>query len=186
MNWDFIIKTLKQLGFDQVWVGWVKECVSTVSMSVNINGSPQESFKTSRGLRQGDPLSPYLFIIGMEVLSWMINQRIERKEIGGITLSTTAPALSHMFFADDIFLFGKASMKEAKKIKDCLDDFSALSGQMISATKSSISKNTSTQMKRNICNCLGLRELTQNSNYVGLPLLYTRQKQRISLLCWRN
>ncbi|KAI5332177.1 hypothetical protein L3X38_022306 [Prunus dulcis] len=79
----------------------VMACVSTVSFSVLINGKPGEPFQPTRGLRQGDPFSPYLFLIISEALSRNIMKCIESGEIKGIRIARGSPTLSHLFFADD-------------------------------------------------------------------------------------
>ena len=77
INWSFILKVLKRMGFEEKWVGWIKWCISTPTFSILINGSLTSFFGSSRGLRQGDPLSPYLFVLVMEALSLMIDKAVE-------------------------------------------------------------------------------------------------------------
>ena len=90
------------------------ECVTSPSMQVLWNGEPTQSFKPSRGVRQGDPLSPYLFVLCMERLNHIIEESI----IGGawkpIRASRNGPLLSNLFFADDIILFAEASVEQAR------------------------------------------------------------------------
>ena len=74
ISWEFLYQVMGRMGFNSRWMSWIKWCISTTSFSVLINGSPAGFFQSSRGLRQDDPLSPYLFVIGMEALSCLINR----------------------------------------------------------------------------------------------------------------
>ena len=98
-------------------------CVSSISFEVMVNGGKFESFMPSRGLRQGDPLSPYLFIIGQEVLSRLLDQELRSRNIYGIKASPNGPAITHVMYADDIVLFSKASPKDAHNIVNVLDKY---------------------------------------------------------------
>jgi hypothetical protein len=72
MEWNFLLAIMLKLGFHPSWVNWIRICISTPSFSILINGSPFGLFSPSRGLRQGDPLSPFLFILGSEVFSRLL------------------------------------------------------------------------------------------------------------------
>ena len=76
INWDFLLTVMQKMGFGEKWAGWISWCISTASFSVLINGLPTGFFQSTRGLRQGDPLSPYLFVLGMEALSCLINKAV--------------------------------------------------------------------------------------------------------------
>ena len=76
INWDFLLSVMQKMGFGEKWAGWIKWCISTASFSILINGSPTGFFQSTRGLRQGDPISPYLFVLGMEALSCLINRAV--------------------------------------------------------------------------------------------------------------
>ena len=86
LSWQFLEKVLKAFGFYPVWVHRVITCVSTTRMTLMLNGAPVHNFSPKRGLHQGDPLSPYLFILAMEVLSRLINQKVEASLISGSKL----------------------------------------------------------------------------------------------------
>jgi len=99
IEWDFLLTCLHHLGFHETWIRWIKECISTVSYSVIINGEPTGFFKPTRGLRQGDPLSPYLFIIVMNVLANRLHEQSLNAKSGiGIKIASAAPRIPCLFF----------------------------------------------------------------------------------------
>jgi hypothetical protein len=83
VNWDCLLYLLNRMGFGSKWIQWIRTCISTVCFSVMINGSPSGFFGSSRGIRQGDPLSPLLFLLVMEVLSRMLRKTKEAGLIKG-------------------------------------------------------------------------------------------------------
>ncbi|CAL9026779.1 unnamed protein product [Prunus brigantina] len=112
-------------------------CISTVSFSILLNGQPGAPFFPSRGLRQGDPLSPYLFLIISEVLSLNISKLVNEGELAGIKMARGAPILSHIFFADDSLFFFKAEESNCACLKKILQEYCLASGQEINFQKSS-------------------------------------------------
>ena len=123
VNWKFLEAVLLHFGFNETFTRWIIACVSSVSFEVVINGGKSEYFKPSRGLRQGDPLSPYLFILYQEVLSRFIEHDLKLKNIAGIKSSISGPTISHVMYADDIILFTKASRKDAESLVKTLEKY---------------------------------------------------------------
>jgi hypothetical protein len=144
MEWNLILSIMQHLGFHETWLQWIKSCISSSSFSILLNGSPFGLFSPSRGLRQGDPLSPFLFIMGLELLSRLLLKEERLGKIKGMKIARNSPAINHLLFPDDLLIFGKASLLEARSIKACLDKYCSWSGQSINNKKSSLrfSKNT--------------------------------------------
>jgi hypothetical protein len=107
---------MKKMGFAEQWVHLIMACVKTVSYSVLINGQPHGKIVPTRGIRQGDPISPYLFILCAEGLSSLIQKAEENKHLSGVPITPGGTTLSHLFFADDSLLFCKANAVEWNKI----------------------------------------------------------------------
>lgn len=117
LNWDYIRYVLLKFGFDERWVRLVIECLTSTSVSILINGVSHGYFYPSRGIRQGDPLSPYIFILCMEPLIRHLNLlAINSKNHVGILSSPRGFRVSNLVFADDCFLFAKATTKGARNI----------------------------------------------------------------------
>ena len=102
-------KIIDKLGITEKWVDIVMGLVTTVEFSVLFNGKKLHSVKPSRGIRQGDPISPYLFLLAAEGLSCLLKSQRESSNLGGIQVAPSAPPVNHLLFADDSLLFFKAN-----------------------------------------------------------------------------
>ena len=108
VNWEALLKLLKKMGFGEKWCSWIRTCISTVQFSVLVNGTPTDFFGSSRGLRQGNPLSPLLFLVMMEVFSRMVKRMEEVGLLSGFRVDGRrgrGESVSHLLFADDTFCF---------------------------------------------------------------------------------
>ncbi|GKA88788.1 hypothetical protein Tco_0810552 [Tanacetum coccineum] len=131
VDWEFLRTILHGFGFHDKMVSWIIECVSTTSYSICVNGSLHGYFKGKRGLRQGDPLSPYLFTLVMEVITLMIQRRIRETDYFTYHRYCSKMELVNLCFADDLFLFAYGDVNSASIIKEVLDEFKVASGLRI-------------------------------------------------------
>jgi hypothetical protein len=120
LSWNFLKAVMLTMGFSSKWISWVNQCVSTVSYSLLINGSPTNPIHPSRGIRQGDPLSPYLFLLCANVLSCALLKQEQIGNLKGLKIGRVAHPLSHLLFADDSFLFFKIDNKAPSIIQQTL------------------------------------------------------------------
>ena len=120
LEWEFIRLVLERLGFHSQWIAWIMECVSSVTYAFLINGSPRGQVKPSRGIRQGDPLSPYIFILCSELLSGLCNRAQETGQLAGIRVARGCPQVNHLLFADDTMFFAKANKDNSLVLKEIL------------------------------------------------------------------
>ena len=128
MEWSFLLAILTKLGFYSTWVSWIRTCISTPSFSILLNGSPFGLISPSRGLRQGDPLSPFLFILGSKVFSRLMFKEERNGSLQGLQIARNCTSIPHLLFADDLLIFGKATVTVAATIKSCLDKYRRWSG----------------------------------------------------------
>ncbi|KAM1032357.1 hypothetical protein ACFX2C_036031 [Malus domestica] len=175
-KWSFIRDILWEIGLRGKVLELIMQCVTTVKYQAIVNGELTDSFSPHCGIRQGDPLSPYLFVLCMEKLSHIINGCITTKKWKPVKLARNGPSVSHLFFADDLILFAEASSTQAKILKDCLDNFCAVSGQQVNFDKSCIycSPNISRSKATEIANICGSPLTSDLGHYLGVPLLHSR------------
>ncbi|GKA68734.1 hypothetical protein Tco_0768651, partial [Tanacetum coccineum] len=136
VDWDFLKLILGAFGFHHRMVAWIMECVTSTSFSICINGRLHGYFKGKRGLRQGDPMSPYLFTLIMEVLTLMLQRRVRDSEMFTYHRYCSKLELINLCFVDDLFLFAHGDVHSAKVIMDSLEDFKRASGLTPSLPKS--------------------------------------------------
>ena len=173
LSWEFLFQVLERMGFGKRWVSWVKWCVSTASFSILVNGSPTGFSQNSRSLRQGDPLSPYLFVIGMEALSRLLNRAIDGNYLSGSKIAEMdgiGTFISHLLYADDTLLFCGANKDQLKFLSWILMWFEALSGLRINLNKSEILPVGSVDNVQELAAELGCGIGSLPSSYLSLPL----------------
>ena len=163
---------LTKINLPQNLLDLIMSCVSSSSSSILFNGGSLEPFLPSRGIRQGDPLSPYLFILCMEYLGQLIEEKCDQKLWNLVKTSQGGLAFSHLMFADDIVLFAKADQINCSTIREVLDEFCRKAGQTISVAKSRVyfSPNVDREARESFCNMLGFASTSNIGKYLGIPL----------------
>ncbi|XP_031127513.1 uncharacterized protein LOC116029604 [Ipomoea triloba] len=198
VEWGFLGRVMTKLGFSERWVSLMHECISTVQYRVLVEGKEWGPIVPTRGLRQGDPLSPCLFILVAESLSAML--RVQEMEGGlqGVRVARGAPRISHLFFADDCLFFFRANNLEAGIIGEVLKEYGRASGQQVNFVKIAIvfGNNVGREDKEAVLESLGITEQQGGRSYLGLPgfvgrrkreiLGFIREKVRNRILYWGN
>ena len=170
IRWEFIFQCLRSLAVPEIFLRWLHACVCTTSYSLGFNGATYGFFKGSRGLRQGDPLSPYLFVLAMNCLSLSLNKAAREGQFGYHS-KCQRTSLTHLCFADDLLIFCDGEPESVTAILNILKDFELRSGLAISVEKTSlftagIKPHELVQIKA----ATGLSEGTLPVRYLGVPL----------------
>ncbi|CAA0833358.1 DNAse I-like superfamily protein, partial [Striga hermonthica] len=172
VEWICIKVIMRKMGFHGKFINWILSCISHPTFSFNLNGANCGFVKATRGIRQGDPLSPYLFIIVSEVLSSYLHYLMTSRQFKGIKIAKNAPMLSHLLFADDALVFCKADDYHARLMLNILHNYKGFTGQKVNLHKSSmfLSRNCRPDMVCRISAILSGVVVKRSSRYLGLPL----------------
>jgi hypothetical protein len=173
VSWSFLMYLLERCGFGVKWCNWIHFCISSVRFSVLINGTPCGFFPSSRGLRQGDSLSPLLFVLVMEALSRLMDRAVDRGYLEGFSVDNSNAfglKVSHMLFADDTLVFCGATRDQLYHLKGVMLCFEAVSGLRINLGKFEIVPVGPVADVENLVQVLGGRVGSLPMKYLGLPL----------------
>ncbi|KAJ0588293.1 putative RNA-directed DNA polymerase [Helianthus annuus] len=138
VRWSFVVNVLHQMGFPSTWVKWISGILKSARSSVLVNGATTFQFRCEKGMRQGDPLSPFLFLVVMEALSRMLSRAKEAGIIKGIPTPNNGPVISHLLYADDAIVLGEWCREELGNVLRILRCFFLCSGLKINLDKSSL------------------------------------------------
>ncbi|GKC89296.1 RNA-directed DNA polymerase, eukaryota, reverse transcriptase zinc-binding domain protein [Tanacetum coccineum] len=175
INWKFLKCTLKEFGFHVKMVHWIMECVSTAGFTLNVNGKRIGYFKGGRGIRQGDPISLYLFTLIMEMFSLMLQRQIERGPSFQYHYGCKQLKLLHICFADDLLVMCHGDTNYIRVIKKSLNEFSECSRLMPNNAKSTIFfRSLNVEVKQEILNVLPFEAGKLPMRYLGVPLISKR------------
>ncbi|XP_019151966.1 PREDICTED: uncharacterized protein LOC109148685 [Ipomoea nil] len=172
---------MTKLGFDRKWINILYESSSTVRYHILHENQQLGPVVPGRGLRQGDPLSPYLSLLVVEGLSALIEKQVSSGLLHGVTVARVAPQISHLLFADDCFLFMCPNNAESFRMKWVLDAYSAALGQSTNFDKYIVcfSSNVMQQVRDDVVGVLGVAEGDTTGRYLGLPSLVRKNKKVI-------
>jgi hypothetical protein len=178
VDWAFLEKILLKMGFCKQWTNWIMCCVRSVRFSVRINGQTLDPFTPSRGIRQGDPLSPYLFLFVGEALTCILKKNMVEGSIIPLKVARNAQGISNLLFANDSLLFFKDTPEEARAVDSTLNLFQRCTGQLLSPSKCSLlfSSACPSTTQQEIKSILGVASSTFEEKYLGLPTPAGRMK----------
>ncbi|XP_043717944.1 uncharacterized protein LOC122665876 [Telopea speciosissima] len=178
LEWSFLFDVLSAFGFSQLWINWVHQILKSTRISILINGGPAGFFGMERGLRQGDPLSPLLFILSEEVLCRGLSDLRNRGWINALAGPRQVRTPSHLLYADDLFIFMKAKLANIRRVKRFLEAYGEYSGQVINLAKSKVFfGRIPTNRRQRILSVLQIPVCTFPTKYLGVFLKKGRVKQ---------
>ncbi|XP_042487034.1 uncharacterized protein LOC122067264 [Macadamia integrifolia] len=178
LSWEFLFAVLGKFGFPRKWISWIQGILSSSRISVLINGGPEGFFGVGRGLRQGDPLSPILFILAEEVLCRGLNKLALEGSIKSLPGPRGTCTPTHLLFADDIFIFMNASAKYVKNLHLFLSKYQDFSGQHFNLDKSkAFFGKVAPHRKQFISNLLGIQASKFPTRYLGVEIFKGRVKK---------
>lgn len=170
VNWNFLKAVLISMNFSDKWIEWIMECVTSVQYSLLINGSPTKPFTPSSGPRQGNPISPYLFLFCANILSVALSKEESQNKIKGFTVGRNGVSFTHLLFADDSLFFFNIDKTTPLNLKNTILWYCNLSGQCINFSKFDLnsSPNTPQEVKDNLAQSLQVNLVLCPSKYLGI------------------
>ena len=180
VEWVYLEVMMKKMGFLEKWISLTMMCVTTVTYSVLINGEPKGRITPLRGLQQGDPISPYLFLLCAEGLTAMLKKEEAVGNIKGVAVCRGAPRISHLLFADDSIIFYRATVEEGSRVLKVLADYEGDLGQKLNKEKTSLffRKNMRREVQEQVKSQFEAQIIKHHERYLGLPPLVGKGKRK--------
>ena len=175
LRWDFVIAAMRAINVPEIFIGWISTCLTTASFSISVNGHTGGYFKSTQGLHQGDPLSPYLFVLAMEVFSGLLRSRFSSGYIR-YHPNTEELGITHLMFADDVMVFFDGGSSSLHGITETLDDFAGWSGLHMNREKTELFYAGLSQVETTALTAYGFTIGSLPIRYLGLPLMHRKLK----------
>ncbi|KAK1678101.1 hypothetical protein QYE76_038949 [Lolium multiflorum] len=171
IEWAYLHDCLTKLGFADSWINSVMRCVTSARYAVKVNGALTSPVVPSRGIRQGDPISPYLFLLCTEGLSCLMQKKEGLGELPGLRNGRQGPSISHLLFADDSIFFARSDPRSVETLKSVLKSYCEASGQKVNLQKSSIFFGNKCQdsVKLMVKDKLEVSNEVFQDTYLGMP-----------------
>lgn len=171
VSWTYLLDMMKILKFSEKWISWIKECFSTASANVLVNGSPSGEFKLERGIRQGDPLSPFLFFIVAEGLNLLMSRACSEGLIRGVEVGYDKVIVSHLQYADDTLFVLDGTEENVRALKWMMQYFEIISGLVVNFDKSRVfGFNLGADVMERMAEILGCRTGSVPIPYLGMTV----------------
>lgn len=178
VEWNFLMDTMVQMGFGRKWLMWIRACLESASVSILINGSPTKEIKMSRGVRQGDPLAPFLFLLVAEGLNQSCKMALEKGLVKGVEVGKDKIKVFHLQYADDMLVFGQWGKQNIKNIPLLFKCFYLASGLKVNLNKSCVyGLGVARKEVEDIAVVAGCQAGSFPLKYVGLPIGCNMNKQ---------
>ncbi|KAM1078104.1 hypothetical protein ACFX19_025815 [Malus domestica] len=178
LDWGFLLRVLDAFGFSAGFVDWICSILTSAHLSVFINGSVEGFFPCSRGVRQGDPLSPILFCLAEEVFSRGLTRMVEADLIDTFSVPMGIAPPSHVLFADDIMVFMRGTKRSMRNLMRFVEEYSLNSGQCINKLKSLVFLGKYASSRHAIIQkVLGVSRGNLPFTYLGVPIFQGRPKR---------
>ncbi len=166
VDWHYLEQAMIRLGFSHRWVGWIMECITVVRYPVKFNGTLLSAFAPTRGLTQGDPLSPFLFLFAADGLSLLLDEKVQSGDITPVRICRQAPGISHLLFADDTLLFFSADNHQAEVVQEVLDNYAQSTGEVLCHVQSCYPNSVCNMIR----STLQITQASFDDKYQGFPM----------------
>lgn len=171
LEWRFLMNSMSQMGFGNRWLNWINSALQSATLSILINGSPTNEFNMTRGVRQGDPLAPFLFLLAAEGLNQVCKEALDKDLVKGVQVGDNKVRLFHLKYADDTIIFTPWDKRNVKNIQLLLKCFEMASGLGVNMTKSCVyGVGASQDEVLSLAARMGCKHGSFPIKYLGLPI----------------